>query len=303
MKNIQLLLFFLFSYINVNSQWMWFTDTVNFENNFKIQEYIKLDTNNGNIWRIGKPEKLMFNNAYSGEYAIMTDLKGYYPPNTHSSFIMKFFPKEFALDFHGDEIAIEAYYKIDCDSLKDYGIMEMSPDNGLNWNNLLDTVYHHGRWYIDGKENKPIFTGNYNDKWHFFTFVTRTQYAIDADDSLWFRFTFISDSINNNKEGWIIDNIKIYNDPTISIKEFTQKKDLITISPNPVKQSENFSISLKNIDAKLINIYSSQGKLQLQIVNPTKSFTLNTTQFQKGLFLVEIIDVKNARMKKKLVIN
>ena len=306
MKKLKLFGLFLLTCVVANAQKPYtqeIRDIVDFENNLKVIEYIKLDTSNGDIWRIGKPDKPKLYSAYSGTNVIVTDLKKPYPPNIHSSFIMKFFNKYKVPDGLNYKIGIQGFYQIESDSLNDYGIIEMSYDNGSHWLNLLDGVVHYGNWYLDGEENKPVFSGNFLDKWHLFSFVSNWNYALAAYDTLWFRFTFISDSINNIKQGWIIDDIEINIYPPVSINDSPQNNDLITITPNPVKQTNNFTITLNGIYTKLINIYNSQGRLLLQINNPRESVTINTTQFQKGLYLVEIIDIKNKRMKNKFVIN
>ena len=119
LKNIQLLLIFLLTCFVANAQEPYThaaSDKVDFEYNPKINEFIKLDTNNVNIWRIGKPDKSKFNSAYSGNNVIVTDLKKYYPPNIHSSFIMKFFDKYKVPDGYNYKIGIEGFYKIESDS-------------------------------------------------------------------------------------------------------------------------------------------------------------------------------------------
>ena len=276
-------------------------EDINFEDNSKIKEYIKLDTNNGNIWRIGKPVKVKFNKSNSPDNAIITGLKGYYPPNTKSSFILKFFATDDVPDDVGTQLSIEGSYKIDSDSLSDYGIIEMSFDNGLNWLNILNDTF--GSWYYENKKQIPVFTGNLYNKWYRFVFLSEPYWANISIDTLWFRFTFISDSIDTHKEGWMIDNLAIIIWPPDGINDIGQNKNQIIITPIPVNQNDNFTISFENIDAERFKIYDSQGKLHIEINNPNKILTLSSSQFQKGIYVVEILDKKGKKYIDKLLVD
>ena len=273
---------------------------ITFEDTSIIKEYIKLDTNKGNIWRIGKPAKFKFNSAFTPQNAIVTDLKGYYPTNTHSSFIMKFFYKYDVPEDTRVKIGIEGNYKIDSDSLNDYGIVEMSDVKGKGWIDILNN--YSDSWVIDNEKKKPVFTGNLSDTWHNFSFTTDNYFATHAIDTLWFRFTFVSDSIDNHKEGWIIDNLVIIVYKLGGIEGEDQKNNLISLFPNPVNRFEQLNIISKNSQTSRLQIFNPEGKSVYKNDVSGEQITIDMHSFQPGFYFAEITDSSGRKAARKLVV-
>jgi hypothetical protein len=301
MKKILILIILLVYFFSVNSQTHRcgiYTHMVNFEDTANIHRYIILDTNNSNIWSIGKPDKLKFDSAYSPKNAIMTNTKESYPPNTNSSFKIQFLSDFLGGSNYCDRLYVEGYFKIDSDTLIDYGIIETRDMIGHPWREVT--------CYFDGITQKAVFSGNLSDKWHYFSFDVNPEvmdYSHGNDTTFLIRFTFISDSIDTHKAGWILDNLSMNNETPGGINDIVHNNDLFSISPNPVNQNDNFTISIKKIDVESIKIYDSQGNLHNQIIKPRNSVTLNTYQFLKGIYLIEAFDKKGNRQIKKLLIN
>jgi hypothetical protein len=268
--------------------------SIDFEDTNLIKRYIKLDTNN-NIWRIGHPQKSKIKNS---ENAIITGLTQGYPVKGNSSFVLKFLPLS---SIRYDITELWGYFSVDSDSLHDYGVIEMSYDGGKNWINIMDTGRNYGIWYTDGNLERPIFTGNQTDKLHTFIFIFEKGYALTVD-TLRFRFTFISDSIPENKDGWAFDDFWLINRDPGWIDENKYTEYPIKISPNPVRQSEDVFISIKNRTANKINLINSQGKIIAEFNNPNNSLNINTNNFQKGIFFIEVIDNTGRKEVEKLVI-
>ncbi len=89
--------------------------------------YIKIDTAyHNNIWQVGKPDKVLFNSAHTVPNAIVTDTINPYPTNNNSSFIFRATQTVGSTNF-----LLQFYFKINTDSLNDYGTIEASPDNGI----------------------------------------------------------------------------------------------------------------------------------------------------------------------------
>src|SRR5438132_1756508 len=61
------------------------------------------------------------------------------------------------------------------------------------------------------------------------------------NDSVYFRYTLKSDSINNNKEGWLIDNMMVYVGFHHPVME-NNFKDYVNVFPNPAKDIVNIEI-------------------------------------------------------------
>ena len=91
---------------------------VHFDNNAD-DSLIKIDTALGNIWQIGKPQKLFLNNSKSQPNAIVTDTLNFYPVKNTSSFVLGF-PWENSWD-----ILFSFKQKYNCDTLADGGFIEI----------------------------------------------------------------------------------------------------------------------------------------------------------------------------------
>ena len=85
------------------------------------------------------------------------------------------------------------YFKIDCDSLNDFGKVELSMDNGNTWYDVLtlDTLVNMITWL----EPKPILTGAMTTWNHFSVDLMGITYQFGMTDTLLYKFTFISDLI------------------------------------------------------------------------------------------------------------
>ena len=60
-------------------------------------------------------------------------------------------------------------------------------------------------------------------------------------NSIYFRYTLKTDSINNNKEGWMIDNMMAHISLMHPVKE-VDKKDYMNVYPNPTKDIVHIEI-------------------------------------------------------------
>jgi hypothetical protein len=214
--------------------------------------WIDTTTFQNNVWEIGIPQKTLFNSAYSLTNAIVTKLSSFYPNNDTSIFVIK--------QIVGHPVSwpfllgISGYYKIDTDDSTDFGIIEFSPDNGHSWVNLMsDSV----NW--DGQ--KPVLSGN-SIGWNSFSNILY-EYTLNVGvgDTIWYKFTFISDSVQTNKEGWMIDNIGL-NFIGEGIGENKDQNNVFT-SPNPFTTSTQITLD-KTYHNISLSVYDIQGKLMLQ---------------------------------------
>lgn len=124
------------------------------------ESYLTIDKVNdtNNIWQIGEPGKSYLSSAYSSPNVIITDRIHTYPVNDTSSFYITCVAG-FGFELNG-VVGIGGYYKVDSDSLLDYGKIEISTDNGLSWfDPLSDSILE-----TDIFSNKPTFTGR--SEWH-----------------------------------------------------------------------------------------------------------------------------------------
>jgi hypothetical protein len=98
--------------------------------------FIDSISNPDNSWQICPPQKNVFSEAQLSTNAIVTDTINPYPINDTSDFTVI---HKVNLALSDEQImALSGYYKVDSDSLKDFGLIEYSPDNGITWLDMIN---------------------------------------------------------------------------------------------------------------------------------------------------------------------
>lgn len=268
---------------------------INFEDSTMFDRIV-VDTleNPSNIWQIGQPSKENFNSAYSGPNAMITDTLNSYPINDTSSFIIKHY-RAGSWGVSNYELTLQFWFKFDSDSINDYGTVEASFDNGLTWINLLieDSIH-----YLNWIEQKPVLTGKSNEWQHFALDLVHLSYEyVYNDTTLFYRFTFISDSIQTNKDGWMLDNFK-FTDYWEGINKI-EDDHLISVFPNPV--NESFKINrTQNGNNQTIRITSLQGRLIYEDIDFNELF-IDTKLFESGCYILKYTNVDYYSIKKIII--
>ena len=229
-----------------------------------------------NIWQIGRPRKSFFDSAYSFPNAIITDTINPYPINNISRFIITHYGPFFHIPNISDNwlgntaLILDFYFKMNTDSLSDYGMIEVSSNNGKNWINVMseDSAYHF-TWL----QPKPVLTGIIN-KWTHFS-VNLNMLPQSPYDTILYRFTFISDSIQTNKEGWILDSF-LFRDYWEGVENY-QSNNLISIYPNPAD------------DFITIHRLNKANKGSLQIQNCLGEIILSDQNFRNEIIPVRLL--------------
>jgi hypothetical protein len=262
-------------YIAIPEDW-------NFDGGITPYDYLlKIDTtsNPNNVWQIGAPQKTIISSAYSTPNLIITDTINHYPPNDTSVFIFKHIDNGGYSYHHSAELA--GYYKVNSDSLNDYGTIEISLDKGTTWVNLItDTVYSD---YYYWQTEKPTLTGN-SDGWK--NFWVRLEdlgivFPIEFGDTILIKFTFISDAIENNLDGLAYDNFQ-FCDGWEGIEE-VKDNSLIEIYPNPTNNLL-FIVRKKQPKLETIQLYTYSGQLLFEDGNFKSNF-IDTRQLNLPLGL------------------
>lgn len=253
--------------------------------------YFYFDTTQpNNIWQIGIPSKTVFDSAYSAPHALMTDSFNTYPASNQSSF-------EFVV-FTNDLTYIAFWHRFDTDSLKDGGIIEVSKDNGSTWTNIVyDTLngFFLNNFYamkdtISSINSMPGFTGN-SGGWQY-SVINKAR----GMNHYRFRFTFSSDTAENSRDGWMIDNFAFICLGT-SIEEIGSNVQ-IKLYPNPMVGQ--FSINtVAGLKLKNIKIYDNSGR----IFHQGTEKTIDTSRWASGLYFVEVATDQGIVKKKMIKIN
>ncbi|RLD75948.1 MAG: hypothetical protein DRJ10_14375 [Bacteroidetes bacterium] len=295
-----------------NAQWTY--DTVSFEN---TTSKIIIDSTSNNSWEIGTPSKTFFDSAYSGTKAILTDTINNYAPNDTSSFIYVIRNPYTQTCY----TSMEFWHKYNMDTLTDIGIIEASYDGGNSWILVNDTseVSPWGSYFwwdsdyhaMNGDYTyHPLTTTGKSDGWILSRFNWEWWIPVKSDtiiyplDSLMIKFTFISDSIDTEKEGWMIDDILTSSAEwqlCTDIKEPSIHTDF-KIYPNPFFQQTIIEFNKELTNSNII-IYSSNGLKVKEIKDVFgESITFTRDNLPSGIYFLVITKNKKVIGKNKIVI-
>jgi len=290
-----LLFITLISLVNfANAQYSY--DTVSFE---KPTSKIVISNTSNNLWQIGSPQKILFDSAYSGKNAIMTDTILDYPPNDTSSFIY-IIRNPYTQTC---ETCMEFWHKYDMDSLGDKGIIRASYDGGNSWLLLKDTfnVTPWGsffNWQYDFHSSNgsytahKLITSGRSDGWikssicwQWFIPVKKDT-IISMPDSLMIRFTFISDSTIKNKEGWMIDNIVTSSaaPQNCSGIEENSIRENVFVYPNPATEK----LTIESFQKSTIDIFNIQGQIILRQQLQQDKTDIDISGLAKGVYILRL---------------
>lgn len=291
------------------------TDTASFE--YPEQSIIVNDMP-GNMWQAGIPQKTLFNASYDGAKAMVTDTADYYPVDNLSSFT--FVMKDAFTE--GCYTTFSFWHKYDMDSTGDYGIIEASYDGGITWLEAKDTTlydfgYSNFWWDMDyhettGKftEHKLKITGTSDGwiksmyHWQWWIAVKDNDTIIINPDSLLMRFTFISDSIDNQREGWMIDQIvakRAYWIECTGIEELSTESNC-QVYPNPVSSHATVRL-LRNPDNATVTLTNTTGSIVYVMTDIHESeIPINCTNLSSGIYILRITDQDKLIASKKLII-
>lgn len=271
-----------------SGQWV----TINFENPISQNYFLSIDTasNPNCTWQIGVPNKTVFQSAYSVEHAIVTDTINPVPANDTSTFVLRHILNPFG-PYH--ILGLGFWFKMDGDST-DFGTVELSVDGGNTWIDVLSQDTQYG---IDWQAPKPTLQGS-TVGWQYFWFNDLSSlWSLYPTDTVFYRFTYITDSDSTPRDGWMIDDIYPM-DYWEGIEE-SQNDNMISISPNPV--SDKLRIQRKktevNGNCQLLN---STG----QIISENFQFngeSVDVGNLPNGIYFLRYSDGIHFSVKKFVV--
>jgi hypothetical protein len=306
MKKIYLSLFIIVSRLISFSQPV-FTDTITFEKKGRL---VRIDNSQpNNIWQIGKPQKIFFDSAYSKPKAIVTDTINPYPINNLSSFQLVMKQQWFG---SGGVPYLQFRHKFDTDSLRDGGYIETSYDGGATWINAANNSDIYGMGIHDTiLGGIHAFTGKSSNGWYdsqigwFGWCWGLGQPPAIIPDSIIVRFTFKSDNIQTNKEGWMIDNIMVglYWCP-IDVHEIYSYNNF-NVFPNPFSTSAIIKINDSNLNLKneRMKVYNVLTEEVFPIITPnSEGFIIRRGNLTSGVYFYKVYSENNILGTGKLMI-
>ncbi len=233
---------------------------------------LELDSiNPDNIWQIGEPDKVIFNSAYSPVNAIVTDTFNPYPNGNHSTFTVGF-------ELYGVHPRVSFQHRLETPNGMDGGYIEISKDSGTTWQLLTDTsgqgsldydyIYGLQTFGFPGIGDTLFngqgggFSGSSSGSWNY-SVVEFPCIAIKKAFRMYLRFNFISDTVQDSLDGWMIDDITIDNDGGCG----NLGEDVIAslnVAPNPITSQCTLYLEDHYLSDGTLEVYSMQGKLVLK---------------------------------------
>ena len=258
---------------------------IDFENPIVVDYYVSMDTisNPNNIWQVGTPGKEVLSDPYSPKNVIITDTINSYPVNDTSTFIIRHLADAGFVEPHSASLG--GYYKVDTDSIKDYGLIEFSPDNGYTWIDIINDPLTAPYWYSE----KPILSGK-SDWTLFYVELAPIGYPREYGDTVLFRFTFISDSIDNHRGGLMFDDIWI-EDFIEGILHNSTNSFSSKVFPNPSDHNITISFSNTLFSNVYLDIMDGLGRLIFRSDSfRTSSISVDISDFAPGIYYYKLLN-------------
>lgn len=250
--------------------------------------FVQIDTNSSNIWQVGSPQKIIFDSAATAPNALITDTINYYPINNQSSVQFTIVPWT-----TWGVLAIQWKQKLDIDTSGDGAFVEFSVDGGNTWQNAFNNPYVYNFYgynpeNVDTLANNEIaFVGTdtaWRDIW-----LCYSMFWLNHNDSVVVRFTLKTDSIEHNKEGWMIDNLLAH----VTIVHTIDKKltdNHLKVYPNPTSSIlyiETEKIMGPHIIEEMVLVNALGQEMEKWRNIPTKFF-IHTHKYEAGNYFLHI---------------
>lgn len=256
---ILLISFAAYGYVSAQINCLATVAEFDFDSNPPLGYILEIDTINypGNKWQIGPPLKPIINSANSSPNVIITDTASSYTTNDTSVFYTKY--ADFGGFAYGHTAEIAGYYNVNSDSLNDYGMIEISLDQGTTWIDIISDPSYSP--YIDWYSSVPVLTGN-SDGWQFFH-VQLAQlsslYSVNSGDTIITKYTFISDGIIESMDGLAFDNLQSCNYVEGIEELINESKELVKVCDYLGRET-----SIKKNTPLLF--YYANGKIERKII-------------------------------------
>lgn len=110
-----------------------------------------------------------------------------------------------------------------------------------------------------------------------------------------------SSSMPKNGSYIYVDNLQFIGN-VVAINEYSLNSNTISVFPNPSSDIVNIGFNFDPDKASTLMIFDFSGKLIHQTISLNKSNSINTSQWSKGVYTVQI-NSNNQSINKKLIIN
>lgn len=270
---------------------------VNFEPDSAAHSYfIAIDNSYpNNSWQIGGLHKANFTTAINGTQSIVTDTSNICTPGDTSVFYLKI-PFFMYTPRYGMMIDLNFVHQLDIDSGSIARIEELFMyNNDSVWINLTDTPYLYDQWknvYMSGYDT-TIFTQSTNGKdtahlsfWSIENILMGqgyTRHQTHSNDTVLFRFTYISNDTSLTKDGWMIDDIYV-NYHWSSVKDVGLGQ--VSVYPNP----GDGHVVIRTTDANrggAVTVSDMQGRVVYHSSNLPVDGSIDLSSLPSGMYVLK----------------
>ncbi|MFM8596488.1 MAG: T9SS type A sorting domain-containing protein [Flavobacteriales bacterium] len=259
--------------------------------------YIQINQNG--LWQQGFSQKNYLQPSSLHE-VLITDTLNNYAINVEESF-------EIHWPVHPHSIfnfILSFDHSMDTDSSLDGGRIEVSYDYGQTWidiyeDALTNVAFNTENFYAPSDtlfDGRAGFSGQFAQRHSVLQWVWILALKSFPSDTMYYRFLFKSDSIDHQKEGWMLENIHFaYADMPSGLSTASEATFLFECSPNPAQDELHISTELNQYE---ISIFDSNGLLRYQGQNEK---TLNLSGFSSGLYFIQLTTPEGKSTTRKLV--
>jgi hypothetical protein len=260
--------------------------------------YVVIPDPSNNLWVFGESQKTAL--THTGK-VLITDSVYSYPNGTNTSFEIHWpawnqYPLSLIMGFH---------HSMNSDSLQDGGIIEVSRDYGATWTNVIEDqtnmlflsneLYTSADTLFTGEKG---FSGTFSNRYTEIEWIWLFPIKDFPTDTMYYRFRFISDGIDNTKEGWMISDITFsFADLGSGIEEMSLFD--FSISPNPSNGWININNSSEVNKAILRDL--NGNVVQTELLDNKK--VLNYSGLSKGIYFLQLesSDYRRSEVKRLMI--
>jgi hypothetical protein len=252
--------------------------------------YPQLDTASSNVWQIGKPQKVIFDSAATLPNALMTDTINKVPINNVSRVYLGMNSSWWS----NYVLAIQWKQKLDMNPKTDGGLVEFSVDSGKTWQNVFfnsnvknlygfdtlnrDTITATGEYAFSGTDS------SWRNVWLCFSF----NYLNSVTDSLVIRYTLKTGTVDNSKEGWMIDNLMAHATYVHTVKA-QEGNEPIRIYPTYTTGIVNIETINSNTKIKEAALISLDGKVLQQFGKGETGKQIDIGKYPDGIYYLKVL--------------
>ncbi len=265
-----------------------------------------LESSGNGIWQIGAPQKTFgFDESYSLHKAIITDTINPYPVNNLSYFEFK--------TMWFNKTSFRFRYKLDTDTLKDGFYITLSNDNGVTWTNYLNplsfnspsnsgSINHFCVPPLDTLVNGELGISGSSGGWKIIQ-IEEPFYGVKQMDTIYFRFNFVSDSIETNKMGMMIDDLEFYflYFPG-SVEEYNSLQPILFPNPATTSITINFKQVFDSNQNIYAEIYAINGSFLKRVHLNLQSNDVPIDDLENGAYFINYFFEHNHISTQKLII-